>query len=266
MMRSREVDVMTGKNGKEQTKERSDLYKKNGALWVRVNLYLIRNMYKYVKRENDVLESGTYNIHDWEPTRQRLAKVNNGSGFSLQEKEKKLITQTFGIDKKYFNNYEQELIPIEGISYDDWKLFFGARYYVTDLEIDKDEFCLYKGYELGDEEIKNLPDEFHERNKIGDVEKISKKMVETLKGIAYNWRSKTKKGEPLHRICHYYCYGDAERDIQNIDELKKYLSITRCRDWERETLESLRENITYISKHYKYVEALITVREENEKK
>ena len=269
---------MAGKNGKEQTKERSDLYEEGKQLWVRVNLYLIRSMYKYIKKAPN-LPRTTFAVEGVNMSRQKISRINNGSGFQLTQDDTERIVKTFKIDRKYFEKSSKEHFEIPDVSDDDWKKFFFGKYGASfnDEVIDESKVVLYKGAERIFEELEryqtiklNKQKKAKEEGKKADTTRedkqisfykgeITYKMTEKLKQVAKNWDEILDMNDPLYKICHYFYYGEPLRGVDEISLLMKCLEETNCKDWKGENINTLRKYQTLLKKHYEYVNDLIIV-------
>ena len=163
------------------------LYDGNTGLSIMINLYVIKYIYYHIDKARcfiDEDERGkktkSYPVYctDMLPvSRQRLDRINKGKRFEFSRAEANSITETFGIEMKYFRKDDPIAFEIDGIDETSWKCFYKSRYDVD--------------YELQD-------------NEDDEIKQCEQEVEDILKELSMDWEQKLKCDNPLFAICYYF--------------------------------------------------------------
>lgn len=248
---------MADTGNENKRKSVKTLYNGNTGLSIMINLYVIKYIYYHIDKARcfiDEDERGkkrkSYPIYstDMLPvSRQRLDRINKGKYFEFSRAEANSITETFGIDMKYFRKDDPIAFEIDGIDEKHWKCFYRTKYEVN--------------YELRfdfESEGKDI------------VERLAQEVEDKLKNLSGDWEQKLKCDDPIYAICYYFKHGERFDRQNTVKSIKDILSKLDYREWEKENIESLNELVKLLRGHYNYVNSLVTLnklkREQQEKK
>ena len=245
---------MADTSNEKKRKSVKTIYDRNTGLSIMINLYVIKYIYYHIDKARcfiDEDERGkkrkSYPIYctDMLPvSRQRLNRINNGQCFEFTRAEANSITETFGIEMKYFRKDDPIAFEIDGIDETSWKCFYKSKYEVDyDLHIDFE-------------------------NEGDDI--VKQKVEDILKDLSKDWEQKLKCDNPIFAICYYFKYGERFDRPNAIKSLKDILSELDYREWEKESTTSLSELLKLLRGHYNYINSLVTLnklkKEQQEKK
>lgn len=229
-------------NGKKK-KSVKNIYDENTGFPIVVNLYIIKYIYYHIDKAHCFIDGGengrkrkSYPIYstDMFPlSRQRLDRINKGKHFEFTRAEANTITEAYGIDIKYFRKDDPVSFRIEGINETDWKCFYNREY-----------LCGYK-----------LPVGLEKEGE-NAVEERASKVKDALKKLSEEWDKTLKKDDPLFAICYYFYHGERADKPDTIESLKDILKRLDYKEWENESMESLKEVQELFKGHYNYVNAL----------
>lgn len=236
---------MAGKINANIRKSVKNRYNSESGLPIMINLYVIKYIYYHIKKADRFLEKNDYGKkpkavpiyqNELPMSRQRFDRINKGINFEITSGEADFITKQFGIDMKYFRRENPIAFEIDGISLTDWKCFYKTRYEVR--------------YKLTSTYRKE-----YILSRAEEIERVLKKLV------GKDWESRLGKNDPLYAVFYYFHYGKRFDAPSSIDVLRESLKSVDCKDWERESIGSLKENYCLLEKHCNYVKALITIEE-----
>lgn len=229
-------------NGKKR-KSVKNIYNENTGFAIRLNLYVIKYIYYHIDKADCFIDGGesgkkrksypVYSTDMFPISRQRLDRINKGERFEFTRAEANTMAETYGIDIKYFRKDDPVAFGIEGIGETDWKCFYNCEY-----------LCRYKlpvGVEKEGEDA---------------VKKKAGRVKDALKGLAEKWDKTLKKNDPLFAVCYYFRYGERADRPDTIENLKDILKRLDYTEWEKESVESLKEVYELFKGHYNYVNAL----------
>lgn len=234
------MDNMKKNNKRKSVKH---LYNKDTGLPIMINLYVIKYIYYHIekadlfieeKKEGKKAKAHPIYQNELPMSRQRFDRINKGMRFEITTKEATSITETFGIDIKYFRRDNPVAFDIEGIDITDWKCFYNVHYnneYNLSSNIDSDG-C---------------------KKRAEIVEDTLKKLVKT------DWDHRLGKDNPLFAVCYYFHYGKRSDRPNSIKILKEALKQLDYKEWDNENAESLKEARGLLNKHLGYVNSLITL-------
>lgn len=237
---------MADTSNEEKRKSVKTLYDGNTGLSIMINLYVIKYIYYHIDKARcfiDEDERGkktkSYPIYctDMLPvSRQRLDRINKGKRFEFSRAEANSITETFGIEMKYFRKDDPIAFEIDGIDETSWKCFYKSRYDVDyDLHID----------------FENEGDDI--------VEQLKQEVEDKLKELSMDWEQKLKCDNPLFAICYYFHYGERFDRPNTIGNLKEILSTLDYREWETESIATLNEMLKLLRGHSTYINSLVSL-------
>ena len=234
-----------------------NLYDGSTGLSIMINLYVIKYIYYHIDKARcfiDEDERGkkrkSYPVYctDMLPvSRQRLDRINKGKTFEFTRAEANSITETFGIEMKYFRKDEPVAFKIGDIDESDWKCFCNSRY--------EGKYDLTLDFKNEGEDI---------------VEKKGNTVENALKKISVGWEKMLNRDDPVFAICYYFHYGERFDRPNAIKNLKDILSSLDYREWEKESIATLNEILKLLRGHYTYVNSLVSLdklkKEQQEKK
>ena len=230
---------MVDSNDKKKRKGVKNIYDRDTGFSIMINLYVIKYIYYHIDKalhfideEESVRKKKAFPIYStnmFPVSRQRFNRINHGKDFEFTRREANSITEAYGIDIKYFRKDDPVAFEINGISDIDWKCFYKTKY-----EVDYP-----------------LPDGF-ENDESNNVELVLKALVE-------NWETELKREDPLFAICYYFHYGQRFDKPNIIKDLKKLFNEMDYREWDKESITSLKEIMPFLKNHYNYVNSLLTL-------
>lgn len=178
---------MADTSNEKKRKSVKTLYDGNTGLSIMINLYVIKYIYYHIDKACcfiDEDERGkktkSYPVYctDMLPvSRQRLDRINKGKRFEFSQAEANSITETFGIEMKYFRKDDPIAFEIDGIDETSWRCFYKSRYDVD--------------YELQD-------------NEDDEIKQCEQEVEDILKELSMDWEQKLKCDNPLFAICYYF--------------------------------------------------------------
>lgn len=222
-----------------------NLYNRDTGLPIMINLYVIKYIYYHIKKADCFIEekeagrkAKAYPIYtNWLPiSRPRFNRINKGEDFELSNREAADICERFGIDTKYFRGDSPAVFEIEGIETDtDWKCFYLNKYGVYyDLpdKVESDEDC---------------------KTRYKNVENVLKYLISS------DWERQLSQDDPVYKVCYYFHYGKRSDAPDNKKLLTKVLGNIGFREWESESVASLKEYHKLLKGHYDYISSLIMI-------
>ncbi len=220
----------------ETRKSLKHIYNKDTGLPIMVNLYIIKYIYYHINKNEifmDKKEDGgrgrAIPIYSYEipVTRQRFDRINKGHNFEFSESNVKEITETFGIEREYFQWDSPKMFEIEGLTPDDWKKFYLKKYGVEyDTKVATDNT---------------------------DIEKIEKRLK---KIVATNWKQINMKNTPIYKICYYFHEGYRCDRAPRVDVVYGALKEMLYEEWDGVEKEKRKEMEILLKSHYRYIQAL----------
>lgn len=208
---------------------------------VRVNLYIIREVFKKIKKQYSKFLGRNAVLKDFYDLigidRHRFQKIMAGENFRITKDEREKLTGTFNIEDGYFvadgNIFDM------GLDRQKWECFFNQKF--------------QKGYGIG------LPDKIQNRyhdevsRKLGEIKKF-----EDIKNVY-------TEDSAIFRISYYFHEGRAFREEKPIQRLMNELDRVDVTNWDElawDKKESrLKEYREKLEKHAQYVQSLIILLE-----
>lgn len=228
----------------ESDSKRNILNKENGFN-TRVNLFIIRYLYYHMKKASIFMKEGTkkrqasVDLKEYTLiSRQRFARIFQGSNFEITALESKTIAERFNISKEYFKK-DSELIPIYGITQDDWKCYF------------------YESYGKGASVSLHKPS--NETNAgMENVKDYLKKIIKKKYIIEHYDTS-----SPVYRIYYFFENGVTYRDTNTLDKLLENLELLKISAWKELATDpdKMKKYFNLLEKHYEYVKAYLKCQE-----
>lgn len=226
------------------------IYDGNTGLSIMINLYVIKYFYYHVdKASRFITEKGRkekvstiYSTAMLPVSRQRLNRISKGEHFEFTREQANTITETYGIDIKYFRKDDPIAFKIDGIDEMDWKCFYNANYYgqyTLTAELRKD---------------------------ITKIEEKASHVEKTLKQLSKKWESAFKKSDPLYAICHYFHHGERFNDPDMVESLKELYKKLDYNEWDKKDTTLLDEMEKLMREHLNYIHSLTTIRKTLQKK
>ena len=225
--------------------ERRNILVKEDGFNTRVNLFIIRHMYYHMKKAEQFMVEGegkrkkSVDLKTYiSISAHRFTRMYKGENFELTADESKTIANCFNISADYFKK-EGELIPVYGITRDDWKCYFYT-HYGEDVSV----------------WLVNTPSQKKEgEKKVADCLKkiINKKYI----------ISHYDMDAPLYRIYYFFENGIAYKGTDILNKLLEDLKLLKISNWKEfaDDPEMLKEYLYLLEKHCKYLKSYLECRE-----
>ncbi len=222
-----------------------NILNKEDGFNTRVNLFIIRYMYYHMKKAEQFMVEGegkrkrAVDLKTYiSISGHRFTRMYRGENFEITADESKTIANCFNISADYFKK-EGELIPVYGVTRDDWKCYFYKHYgekvsvQLVKTSNDKDE---------GEKKIVNCLREITKKNYIV---------------------SHYDTDAPLYRIYYFFENGIAFKGTSVLNKLLEDLKLLKISNWKEfaDDPKTLKEYLVLLEKHYKYLKAYLECRE-----
>jgi hypothetical protein len=220
-------------------------YEKDKFFSLKVNTYICRELYRKmgVHRADCFLVDmkntqgrkkdykGWHEIFPVDLSESKIQRIIGGRGASyFTEEQAKQIGSAFNIDYEYFKKGKDKLLPVDGITTDEWKRFMSYKYQLGYVNNIRD----------GETLVKNV-------NKV--MEQI----------VADSFKPETmENSDPLYRICWYYRNGKTyeDKDIQiRVRNRVEVLNNTKPFEWSQCTESDIEEFIKKLDETLEFLKA-----------